>query len=77
MTRLKPQHSPSCRDCKNVYVIHEGCDDEFWSCETIGWGMPMKCSPPYDDPCPYFNDAGALDRMDHFIANAQAHDDDE
>lgn len=66
MTRLKPTHSPSCRDCKNVCL-----------CETIGWGMPMKCSPPEDDICEYFNDEGALDRMDHFIADIQARDDDE
>lgn len=31
-------------------------------CETYGWGMPVDCAPPNDEPC-------------HFFSETEKHDD--
>lgn len=52
---LKPQHDPSCLSCKNCEIVNAGKENEFWCCETAGWGMPVKCSPPNDDVCNFYS----------------------
>lgn len=54
-TTIKPSCSPSCFDCMNCEIVKVGQKDEYWCCETVGWGMPCKCDPPYDEPCNFFS----------------------
>ena len=48
--------------------------DAFWSCENSfeSVGMPVKCSPPYDEACPNWTDNPAdidkpSDRLRDFV----------
>lgn len=54
-TTIKTQRSPSCFDCQNCEIVNVGKPDEFWCCETYGWGVPCRCDPPHDEPCKFFN----------------------
>lgn len=54
-TTIKPQHSPSCFECQNCEIVNIGTPEEFWCCETYGWGWPCKCDPPHDEPCKFFD----------------------
>lgn len=53
--KLNPSCDPSCFQCQNCEIVNAGQEDEFWCCETYGWGVPCSCSPPHDDPCDMFN----------------------
>ena len=54
-THIKPSVNPSCFDCQNCEIINIGQENEFWDCETVGWVVPCRCDPPYDEPCRFFN----------------------
>ena len=44
----------SCGNCINCWK-----GETFWSCEEYGFyhaGAPVKCSPPYDEPCELWTD---------------------
>ncbi len=74
-TTLKPKHEPSCFDCQNCEIVNPGEKGEFWCCETVGWGVPCKCDPPYDEPCKFFSTTERFDNdefhkiTDSIIAN--------
>lgn len=58
-TTLKPVAKKSCFYCANCEIDRIGQPDEFWVCETIGWGVPCACDPPnYDDAegCTFYSE---------------------
>lgn len=77
-TTIRPSTSPSCFDCQNCEVVNVGKPDEFWCCETYGWGVPCKCDPPHDEPCKFFSRTERFDndKFQQIIANIQQRMDD-
>lgn len=70
----------SCGNCVNCLK-----GSEFWSCENYSHsvGMPVKVSPPYDEPCSNWSDNpknrdksldGLRDFVDHFWDNHEEED---
>lgn len=52
----------TCADCANVQRYTTDAGKQMQVCETYGWGMPVDCAPPYDEPC-------------HFFSETEKHDD--
>lgn len=46
----------TCADCANVYKYTTSDGKQVYTCETYGWGTPVDCSPPYDEPCQFFSE---------------------
>ena len=51
----------TCADCKNVMIYTDSKGKKCQVCETVGWGMPMNCAPPYDEPCEFFSETEKFD----------------
>lgn len=68
----------TCADCANVFKYIGSDGKPRQDCETYGWGTPVNCAPPYDEPCRFFSETEKFDNrlFEKFINSAKEQMDD-